>query len=128
MEKAVEELSEAHNEGEPFTSDTPPIVRSAGSRTMMNEARRRALDVLSLNHPLETQLFALYMWPMSSSWRCPAPGRVGRGICLKAGSFLSCLVRDGLAELRRNETGQSLGYVLTQEGHRVSTATKVRQE
>jgi hypothetical protein len=103
-------------------------MRNAGSCTVMSQARRRALDVLSLNHPLETQLFALYMWPMSASWRCDKPSQVGRGICLKAGSFLSNLVRDGLAELRRNETGQLLGYVLTQEGHRVSIATKVRQE
>lgn len=27
-QKAVEELREAHNEGEPFTSDTKPVVRT----------------------------------------------------------------------------------------------------
>lgn len=92
---------------------------------MLSNARLRALGVLSESHPLDTQLFALYMWPTSSSWRSDTPAHVGRGICLKAGSFLARLVKDGLAELRRNEQGQSLGYVLTAAGQRAAVSTRV---
>jgi hypothetical protein len=83
---------------------------------------------------METEVFALYMWPMSASWQNPAGGQrrqnhqnahVGRGICLKAGAFLSRLAKDGLAELRHSDEGKPLGYVLTPEGERALSATAV---
>ncbi len=87
---------------------------------MISAARQRALDVLHRRYPMETEIFALYMWPMSPSWRTHRNPR-GRGIRLKAGAFLSRLAEDGLAELRCSETGQPLGYVVTPEGERVAS-------
>jgi hypothetical protein len=101
---------------------------------VISAARRRALDVLNSRNPMETVIFALYMWPMSPSWRNRRSGQsrqshpnapVGRGICLKAGAFLSLLVKDGLSELRHDDAGQPLGYVLTPEGVRVALTTTV---
>jgi hypothetical protein len=80
----------------------------------LSAARRRALSILHRNFPLAPAIFAHYMWPTSISWL--RPSNAGRGVRLKAGTFLADLERDGLA--RRIGVGHDAteGYVLTDLG------------
>lgn len=80
--------------------------------------RDRALSILHPIYPLEAEVFAHYMWPLSPSWQRVKPGR---GIRRKAASFLARLRREGLVEIRSDGSG-SLGYVLTSDGVRATTA------
>ncbi len=80
-------------------------------------ARDRALSILHPIYPLEAEVFAHYMWPLSPSWQRPNPGR---GIRRKAAGFLARLSREGLVEIRSDGSGLA-GYVLTTDGIRATT-------
>jgi hypothetical protein len=80
----------------------------------MGNPRHRALSILHPDYPLEPEIFAHYMWPISPSWN--RASRPGRGIRLKASTYLARLQRDGLAE--RRAAGEAAGYVLSSLGQR----------
>ena len=56
------------------------------------------------------------MWPASPSWRAKSPGR---GVYLKARSFLARLEAEGLVASHRAGSGES--YRITPEGERLAT-------
>ena len=94
-----------------------PVEKTLGSTERLSRARVRALSILHPEYALEPELFALYMWPASPSWRGASPGR---GACLKARGFLARLRAEGLADLRAIARDAGEGYVVTPEGERLA--------
>jgi hypothetical protein len=89
-------------------------VRAELKQAALSDARRRALSILHPAFPLAPDLFAHYMWPTSPSW--VRRSKAGRGIRLKAHTFLAGLERDGLARRCGSETDGVEGFVLTSRG------------
>jgi hypothetical protein len=81
-------------------------------------ARDRALSILHPTHPIASEEFAHYMWPLSPSWQ--RARKPGHGIRRKAASFLANLQREGLVESRSEDPGFA-GYVVTPHGLRLAS-------
>jgi len=93
-------------------------VRPALRLPALSDARRRALSILHPAFPLPAAIFAHYMWPTSASWT--RRSNAGRGIRLKAHTFLAGLERDGLARRCGSRSDGVDGYVLTSRGEHAS--------
>ena len=96
----------------------PDVLHSEPGGSQLSAPRRRALLILHRDFPLAPAIFAHYMWPTSNSWL--RSFNAGRGVRLKAITFLACLERDGLARRCGVGSNATEGYVLTDWGARAS--------